>query len=101
VRNNLDITIHMHYTCNHQAIGYDAKRFYGISVVDPGAVPGDSTNLVDGYRSSETVLGCLVITDHQNHIGGVETGSTWHGKDIYGVRVDTPVYRIIYYRCKR
>ena len=31
------------YNNRYRAIGYDAKRGNGISVVDPGAVPGGST----------------------------------------------------------
>ncbi len=52
---------------------YDAKRGYGISVVDPGAVPGSSTN----FRQT-------IGKD-----GGAETGSTRVIKVIFGVRYDT------------
>ena len=54
---------------------YDAKRKYGISVVDPGAVPGRSTTLL---RISEQG-------------GGPETGSTRVVKIYCGVRNDTSV----------
>ena len=54
---------------------YDAKRKYGISVVDPGAVPGRSTSFREICAKS----------------GGPETGSTRVVKIYCGIRNDTSV----------
>ncbi len=43
IRNNYCVCTYVALYCGYQAIGYDAKRCCGIGVVDPGAVPGDST----------------------------------------------------------
>ena len=59
---------------------YDAKRCYGISVVDPGAVPGGSTNFAGKCGLSPPTFG---------ESGGAETGSTRVIKVINGVRNDT------------
>lgn len=57
------------YNGDCRATGYDAKRWRGINVVDPGAVPGGST-----------------IFHREMQDGGAETGSTRAVKVLSGVR---------------
>lgn len=69
----LEILTLFPYIRTYGAIRYDAKRGYGISVVDPGAVPGRSTSFRTLCAKS----------------GGPETGSTRAIKVFCGVRNDT------------